>query len=463
MFDHKTYQTRRQQLLSALKSGVVFLLGHEQSPMSYKAHLYPFRQESSFLYYCGLAFPKLAVMIDIDAQKEYLVGDEVSVAEMVWTGEQPTLKDLAQKTGMKEVMSWQSCETFLKAAKKQNRTVHFLPQFRGESKIKLHQLLEISLSEAAKGTSAFIQQVVAQRIVKSAEEINEIKNAMQVTKRMHELAMQMSRPGIVEQEVVAQMSAEAIAHGRQLSYPIIFSVHGEFLHNEHYNNVMQDGQLILNDSAASSPLFYASDITRTFPVNGKFSTKQREIYQLVHDMQALALSMIKPGVSYRDMHLAAALCGMEGLKKLGLMQGDMQEAVAQGAYALFFPHGLGHALGLDVHDMEALGESAVGYPDNIKRSEQFGLNHLRFARALMPGYVLTVEPGIYFIPLLIRQWQQQNKFTQYINYEALASYLDFGGIRIEDNIVVTEQGYENFSKDIAKSIDAVEQTCSSAL
>lgn len=272
MFDQKTYQARRQQLSSTLKSGVIFLLGHEQSPMSYKAHVYPFRQESSFLYYCGLAFPKLGLLLDLDAQKEYLVGDEVSVAEMVWTGEQPTLKDLAQRAGIKEVMSWQSCETHLKAAKKQSRTTHFLPQFRGEGKIKLHQLLEISLSEATKGTPAFIQQVVAQRIIKSAEEINEIKKAMQVTKRMHELAMRMSRPGIVEQEVVAQMRAEAIAHGRLLSYPIIFSVHGEFLHNEHYDNVMQDGQLVLNDSAASSPLFYASDITRTYPVNGKFST-----------------------------------------------------------------------------------------------------------------------------------------------------------------------------------------------
>ena len=222
---------------------------------------------------------------------------------------------------------------------------------------------------------------------------------------------------------------------------------------------MQAGQLVLNDSGVNSPFNYASDITRTFPVEGRFSSKQRDIYQLVYQMQKTALDMLRPGVSYRDVHLAAARTGTEGLIHLGLMQGDPNTIVEQGAYAMFFPHGVGHPLGLDVHDIEGLGEENVGYTEEIKRSMQFGLHALRFAKPLKVGHVMTVEPGIYFGPLLIQQWHEQGKFKEFINYGALNNYLDCGGVRIEDNIIVTNDGHENLSAAIPSELEKIEALC----
>ncbi len=453
MFESQIYLNRRQQLKANLNQGLILFLGNQLSPMNYRDNAYPFRQDSSFLYYWGLNRPAVAAILDIDNNKEYIIGDDYSIDDMVWIGQQTSLCDLAQSVAVTEVLTWHQAESML--AKKAEHCL-YLPQFRDDNIALLQQLIKITKENALKGSSKLINAIVPQRLIKSSAEINEMKEALSITKRMHETAMRNTKAGRVEQEVVAEIMQHPIAKGRELSYPIIFSVHGEILHNERHDNKMQDGQLILHDGGCNSNLGYASDITRCIPVNGRFNTQQKAIYTAVLDMQQTALDMIKPGLLYLDAHLAAAKIAVKHLIELGLMQGDADEAVANGAHALFFPHGLGHAIGLDVHDMEALGESNIGYDSNTKRSEELGVSALRFAKTLQVGYTLTVEPGIYFIPDLIMNWQQQNKLEQFICYDALKDYLDFGGVRIEDNIVVTENGYDNMSQDIIKSIAEVE-------
>ena len=273
---------------------------------------------------------------------------------------------------------------------------------------------------------------------------------------MHKLAMRQTSDGILEQTIAGKIEGYALENGRELAYPVIFTTHGEILHNHNHNNVMCSGQLALNDSGAESVMHYASDITRTFPVSGRFSGLQKEIYNIVYNMQEAAFSYCKPGNSYREAHLTASKIAVEGLINMGIMKGDADDAVKEGAHALFFPHGLGHMLGLDVHDMEGLGEDLVGYDEESNRGNQFGLAYLRLAKELVEGFVLTVEPGIYFIPHLIDQWKAENKCSAFINYESLNKFIDFGGIRIEDNIVITSDGYRILGPHIPRTIDEIE-------
>ena len=458
MFSSTTYQQRRALLKKQLTSGVVLFLGNPDSPMNYPDNVYPFRQDSSFLYYCGLNLPRLAVIIDLDSGEEYLVGRKLEIIDIIVSGPQPSLAEQAESSGIKKVISWVQAEELIKKVATTQRELHYVPQYRAENQILLANWLNCTVAELQPSLK-LVNNVVEQRLYKSAEEVEQISQALAITAEIHIAAMKLTAPGKYERDIVAEMVAIAQRYECQFSYPIIFSVRGEVLHNVHYDNQMQAGQLVLNDSGVNSPFNYASDITRTFPVNGRFSSQQRDVYQLVYQMQKTALDMLRPGINYRDVHLGAAYCGVEGLIQLGLMQGDPAAIVEQGAYAMFFPHGVGHPLGLDVHDMEGLGEENVGYTEEIKRSTLFGLNALRFAKPLKVGHIMTVEPGIYFGSLLIQQWRKQGKFKEFINYDALNDYLDFGGVRIEDNIIITNDGYENLSATIPSELDKIEAFC----
>ena len=377
--------------------------------------------------------------------------------DIVWMGAMPSMRQLAERVGVRETQTYRKLAPALKKARKAGQTIHFLPPYRHDNMQLLQELLKIPVAAQKNAASeAFIRAIVAQRQHKSAEEIAEMERAVDISGQMHVAAMKAARPGQTEAELAGLVEGIAVGGGGGLSYPVILTVNGQILHNHHHGNVLQKGQLVLGDHGAETALRYAGDITRTFPVDHKFTTRQREIYELVLDAEVGAIASLQPGVPYREVHLAAALRMAEGLKSLGLMRGDMAEAVAQGAHALFFPHGLGHMIGLDVHDMEDLGENYVGYDDKTLRSPQFGTAYLRLARALQPGFVLTVEPGLYFIPQLIDQWKRKQQFAEFIHYPALQKYRNFGGIRIEDNVLITETGHRVLGQPIPKTVGAVE-------
>lgn len=458
MFSTTTYQSRRDRLKKDLKSGLLLFLGNNEVGMNYAGNTYHFRQDSNFLYFFGIDKPGLAAVIDIDNGREILFGDELSMEDIVWTGAMPSLKTLAAQVGIREVLPSRRLVSFIKKAKKSGQPVHFLPPYRHDNMLWLKDTLNIPVPKQKSAASeAFIRAVVAQRAHKTAEEIAEMERAVNITGAMHVAAMKAAAEGKVEAELAGLVEGMAVAGGGHLSYPVILSVNGQILHNHYHGNTLRKGQLVLGDFGAETAMHYAGDITRTFPVANRFTTKQREIYEIVLDAEVSAIASLKPGVTYQSVHLAAARRMAGGLKALGLMQGDLDEAVAQGAHALFFPHGLGHMIGLDVHDMEDLGENYVGYSDAVRRSTQFGTAYLRLARELEPGFVLTVEPGIYFIPELIDQWRRKKKFTEFINYAALKKYRDFGGIRIEDNVLITGTGHRILGEPIPKTVEEVER------
>lgn len=457
MFSTETYVHRRQQLQQNLKSGLILLLGNEDSPMNYHDNTYPFRQDSTFLYYFGLDLQHLAAIIDLDEDTTTIFGDELSMDYIVWMGAQPTIVELATKTGVTNTQPYNKISEALRVAKSLGRPIHFLPPYRGENRILLSELLDIPIPALENRASVdLIKAVVNQRSIKSIEEIAEIEKAVNVCKIMHRTVMQKAEAGVKEVELRGTLEGIAVSHGGYPAYSTILTVNGQTLHNHFYGNVLQSGQLLLGDFGAATERDYCGDITRTFPVDSTFTSKQRDIYNLVLQAEIKGIELLQPGVRYLDVHLAIAKLIASGLKDLGLMQGDVNEAVAQGAHALFFPHGLGHMLGLDVHDMEDLGEQYVGYTDELQRSTQFGLKSLRLAKELQPGFVLTVEPGIYFIPQLIDLWESEGKFKEFINYNKLKEYHDFGGIRIEDNVVVTENSCRVLGEPIEKTVEEVE-------
>ncbi|MEE8437392.1 MAG: aminopeptidase P family protein, partial [Candidatus Neomarinimicrobiota bacterium] len=447
---------RRKVLAGTLGKGLVLLPGNFDSPLNYGANIYPFRQDSTFLYYLGLKQPGLAAVINTETGKTLLFGKEASIEDTIWSGYQLTLGEMAVKSGIDGVKSLTNLPESLNL--KSGQKLHFLPQYRAKNLQQLSELLNLTPADVEKNSSRkLIEAVVSQRAIKSSLEIKEIESALEVTSGMHLKAMKITEAGLAEREIAGIIEGFALALGRRQAYPIIFTKHGEILHNKSYHNILMTGDLVLMDAGAESSQGYASDITRTFPVNGKFSLKQREIYELVLEMQEKAIGLCSPGIPFLDIHLAAARIAVSGLKELGLMRGDADEAVARGAHALFFPHGLGHMLGLDVHDMENFGEDHIGYNDSFKRNRQFGLNNLRLAKPLEEGNVITVEPGLYFIPSLIKIWKQKHKLAEFINYSKLEKYLDFGGIRIEDNITILNQGCRVLGKPIPKTVDAVEE------
>ncbi|MFO7980433.1 MAG: aminopeptidase P family protein [Candidatus Aminicenantes bacterium] len=457
MFDSKIYKQRRKKLKEKLNEGLILFLGNEESPMNYLDNAYRFRQDSNFLYFFGLDSPGLAGLIDIDEDKDIIFGDDVDVEDIIWMGDQPLLKNRSEKVGVKTTFPYKKLTEVLNKALENGRKVHYLPVYRKETSLKIEDLLGIKDEKVNQYSSTeLIKAVVEQRSKKIKQEIKEIETAVDITYEMHTTAMKMAVPGKYEREIAGTIEGIALSYGANISFPIILTVNGQILHNHYHGNQLKKGQLLVNDSGAESQMHYAGDITRTIPVGGRFTKKQREIYDIVLNAQQTAIEATIPGRKYKDVHIKAVTVIASGLKELGVMKGDVDEAVKAGAHALFMPHGLGHMMGLDVHDMEGLGEDYVGYDKKMKRSEQFGLAYLRFAKKLEPGFVLTVEPGIYFIPALIDKWIKEKKFMNYIDYKKLDKYRDFGGIRIEDDVLVTEKGQRVLGKPIPKTVKEVE-------
>ena len=460
MFSSETYIDRRKRLAEQVQSGVVLIMGNDESPMNYPDNPYEFRQDSSFLYFFGLDSPGLVGLIDIDEGKEIIFGDDITVNDIIWMGPQPKLSDRGQAVGITETAGLDRLAETLAGAKQGGRKVHFLPQYRGDNIVNLHRLLSIPAARINDNVSVeLIKAVVEQRSVKSPEEVEELESAVDICHAMQTAAMQACQPGLVEREVSGLMAGLVAGRGSMLSFPTIFTTHGETLHNHYHGNVMQAGDIIINDSGAESALHYAGDITRTIPVSGKFTDRQKDIYMIVLNSQTAAMNAMLPGVPFREIHLLAGEILASGLKDMGLMKGDVKQAVAAGAHALFFQCGLGHMIGLDVHDMEGLGEDYVGYTDMIKRNGQFGLRSLRLGRQLRVGFAVTVEPGLYFIPQLIDLWKAEKKFDEYIDYNEVEKFRDFGGIRLEDDVLVTEGGCRILGKAIPRTIEEVEAAC----
>jgi len=455
MFAKETYIQRRERLKTRVRSGVVLLLGNEESPMNYAANTYPFRQDSTFLYFFGLDQPGLAAVLDLDEGTECLFGDDPSLDDIVWTGPRPLLQDRSQQVGVTQTAPGKELGQVLSKAARQARAIHTLPQYRAENVRRLADL-QVDIHPSPE----LIRAVVEQRSIKSPEEIEQIEMALDITARMHTAAMKMAKPGVFEYEVAGAMEGIMASSGVRPAFPPIFSIHGEIMHNPYYDNRLQPGHLVINDSGAESPLHYAGDITRTIPVGGRFTPEQREIYAVVLDAQERAIAAPAPGVEWREVHRLAAVALMEGLKELGFVRGDPQDAVAAGAHTLFFPTGVGHMMGLDVHDMEPLGEDYVGYTDTIRRNPEFGWRYLRLAKPVEPGFVITVEPGVYFIPALIDRRRAEGKYNEFINFDRVEACRAFGGIRIEDDILITPKGCRVLGPHIPKAIAEVEALAS---
>lgn len=458
--DATTYRTRRDGLRSLAKDGdVVLLLGNRMLPRNYTANVYPFRQSSHLLYFCGLARADLALVLK-DGE-EILFAPPEDIDDIVWHGPHQTIEEAAAEVGLEQVRDRSELGTFLSGVHGAGRKIHYLPLYHHRLLVEMGEILGLAPKEVAAGTSeALCERVAELRAHKSEAEVAEIENALGVTARMHVEAMRVTRPGIREAEVAAAIQRIALSEDRQQAYNPIVTVHGEVLHNNSYHNVLEEHQLLLNDSGAESPLCYASDITRTWPVRGRFDDRQRRIYEIVLDSQLQAIAACRPGQPYREVHLLASRVIAGGLAELGLMKGDPEQAVEAGAHALFFPHGLGHMIGLDVHDMEDIGEKIVGYAGQ-DRSETFGLSFLRMARPLEAGFVFTVEPGIYFIPALIDRWREEKKHEEFIAYDRLDEWRTFGGIRIEDDVLCTQDGHRVLGPGIPKTVEEVEAAMAS--
>jgi len=457
MFSAEVYADRRKRLRAAMSSGLILLPGNQEASMNYPANTYHFRQDSNFLYYFGLDHPDLAAVIDIDENKDIIFGNDVTMDDIIWMGPQPSMKERAQLVGVENTQAFNDVIDYLAKAVSNGRKVHILPQYRAMTILQLEGILGVRHDEFQRFVSEeLIKAVVAMRSIKDKYEIKEIEKAVDIAYDMHTTAMKMAKPGVIEREIAGAVEGISLAQGGPVSFPVILSMDGQTLHNHYHGNVLELNRMMVTDAGAETTMHYASDITRTVPVGGKFNQRQKEIYEIVLDTILTTTNAIKPGVYYKDIHLLAAKTIASGLINLGLMKGDADEIVSQGAHALFFPHGLGHMLGLDVHDMEGLGENFVGYDETVQRSSQFGLAFLRLARELKPGFVLTNEPGLYFIPALVDQWKSEGKFTDFINYEKVETYKDFGGIRIEDDILVTADGCKVLGKPIPKTVTEVE-------
>jgi len=440
MFSKETYMQRRKMLSEKLDSGIILLLGNEESPMNYVDNGYHFRQDSTFLYYFGVDLPYLAAVIDVDSQDIFLFGDDLTIDHIVWMGSQPTMTEWGTLVGVQNVKPLASLSDMITKTQGQHRKVHYLPPYRAEHILKLQELTGKNTQQIQSEFSIeLIKAIVSQREVKSDEEIAEIEKAVDVTVDMHTAAMKIARAGMTEAEVAARVYEIAHAANGDISFPIIATINGQTLHNHYHGNILKSGQLFLLDAGAEVFSHYAGDQTSTFPVDATFTAQQKVVYEMVLKAQDDAVAALACNAPYRNAHIAASFSIAESMKSLGLLKGNTDEIVAAGAHALFFPHGIGHMLGLDVHDMENMGEVWVGY-DGEAKSTQFGLKSLRLAKPLKPGFVFTIEPGIYFIPELMDKWQSEKKFMDFVNWNEVQKYRSFGGIRNEDDYLMTEHG-----------------------
>jgi Xaa-Pro aminopeptidase len=460
VFKAEVYKSRRAKLSGSMKSGIALFPGNNDVARNYSANPYHFRQDSVFLYFFGISARGLTGVIDFDSGKDYIFGDDIEIDDIIWMGTQPVIKELALKAGVINTAPLSKLEEFIKDAVAKERKIHFLPPYQGEIKMMLGSLLkENPCRMKTLASTDLIKSVVALRSIKDGCEVIEIEKAVDVAYDMHVAAMKMCKQGISEHNIFGVVEGIAWSKGNGPSFPVILSINGQTLHNHAHDNLLKEGRIMVVDCGAESAMNYASDITRSTPVGGRFNSRQKEIYEVVLKANTEAILAARPGMSNRDIHLMVCRIIAAGMKELGLMLGDIDEAVNAGAHALFMPHGLGHMLGLDVHDMEGLGEDFVGYNEEIKRSNQFGLAFLRFALRYRAGHVFTIEPGCYFIPELIDLWRSEKKFTQFIDYNKVETYKDFGGIRIEDNLLITETGHKILGKPIPKTINEVEATC----
>lgn len=443
MFDKQTYVNRRARLRSLVNDGIIIIFGNNESPCNYPSNgYYPFRQDSSFLYYFGLNRDGLVGVIDIDNNSETVFGNDIDIEDIVWYGSVDSVHDLAAHVGVEHTAPMRALKNTCNEALRQKRRIHFLPPYRHDIKIQIFDLLGIHPVQQKEAASMeLIKAVVSMRSVKEQQEIEELERAAEIGYLMHTTAMRLTRPGVTEKFVGGQVDGIAHSYGAMTSFPTIYSQHGEIMHGNPSMSVLQAGRLALCDAGAETINNYCSDNTRTMPVSGTFTQRQLEIYSIVEACHDHVLEVAKPGVKYFDVHLAVCRLMTERLKELGLMKGDTDEAVAAGAHAMFLPHGLGHMMGMDVHDMEGLGQTNVGFDEETRPNlEQFGTNALRMGRRLQKGFVVTDEPGIYFIPALIDEWKADGHCKEFINFDLLETYKDFGGIRIEDDILITEDG-----------------------
>jgi Xaa-Pro aminopeptidase len=441
MFSAKTYASRREVLRTKIGSGVILLPGNMPAPNNYPNNTYYFRQDSSFLYYFGLNIPSLVGVIDADTGEEMLFGDDFTVEDIIWTGPQPTLRELGAQVGIAAAHPMAELEKHLRKAIAQGRRIHYLPPYRGETKLQLSELLGIAPARLHEHKSVDLMLAVAEmREAKSAEEIDELERAFRIGYDMHTLAMKMCRPGVIEREIAGAIEGVAKSAGAGVSFPSIVSQHGETLHNLCADGVLEEGRLLLCDAGGETVGNYCSDHTRTYPVSGRFTPKQREIYEIVLAAHDRVAAIVKPGMMYTDIHNAACLTLAEGLVGAGLVRGSAEDAVAAGAMTLFMPHGLGHGLGMDVHDCEAMGERSFDFTSIADRAAESATCIYRAAWRVRPGTVMSDEPGIYFIPALIDKCRAEGLYRGIVDYDRLDSYRDFGGIRIEDDLLLTDTG-----------------------
>ncbi len=459
MFAKSTYTERRNTLKKLVGNGIILIFGNNDAPANYPANAYKYRQDSSFLYFFGQQRDGLVGVIDIDNDKEYLIGNDIDIDDIIWTGYVPSVKELAEQVGIGNSAPMAKLSQLIDSAKAHAQCIHYLPPYRHDIMIQIGDLLSIHPLETRVNASvSLIKAVVAMRSVKTDEEIAEIEKAMEIGYDMHTTAMKACKPGITEQYVAGLL--EGIVHGRgcKVSFQTIFSMHGEIQHGNPSQRPLEAGRLVLCDAGAETNDNYCSDNTRVTPVSGKFTQRQRDIYSIVEACHDLVIEKAHPGMKWLDMHLDVCRMMTDRLKAIGLMKGNTEDAVQAGAHALFFPHGLGHMMGMDVHDMEGLGQNYVGFDEEVQPSSQFGLNCLRCGRRLQEGFVMTDEPGIYFIPHLIDLWKSKGMHTDFINYDKVETFKDFGGIRLEDDILITESGCQVLGKNIIPyHIDDVEE------
>ncbi len=459
LFSKSTYVERRNELKKLVGSGLIVLFGNNDSPANYPSNTYKFRQDSSFLYYFGLHRNGLVGVIDVDNDREYLVGDEIDIEDIVWYGSVTSVAEMAEMTGVARTAAMRELPAIVESAKAQGEEVHFLPPYRFDNQIQIMDLLGIHPSQQKAAASLkLIAAVVKMRTTKTEEEIAELERAAEIGYEMHTTAMRLCRPGITEQYIGGMVDGIANAYGCMVSFQTIATQHGEVMHGNPSPAKLEAGRLMLVDAGAETNENYCSDNTRTTPVSGVFTQKQKDIYNIVVECHDHVLEVAKPGVKWWDVHFAVCRIITERLQQLGLMKGDVEESLKAGAHAMFLPHGLGHSMGMDVHDMEGLGQVYVGFDDEVRPSTQFGTNALRFGRRLQKGFVITDEPGIYFIPALIDDWKKNGTNAQFLNFDKIDEYRDFGGIRIEDDVLITDEGCRFIgSKRIPYHVEDVEE------
>lgn len=454
MFESTTYINRRTILKEKIGKGLCLFIGNDEQGLNYKDNAYNYRQDSTFLYYFGISSPGLMAIIDIDDDREIIFGDEPAIDDIVWTGVQPSLHEKASCAGITDVRPLSELKPYLGNAIRNGGEVKYLPTYRAEHKLKLFELFAIRPGNENPAED-FIMAVVDQRNHKSEEEIAEIEKACNVTADMHIAAMKFLRPGMKECEVAAVIESVAQKNGCALSFPSICTINGQTLHNHYHGNIAASGKLMLIDAGAEVESGYAGDMSSTFPVDPKFTPRQRLIYDVQVQMHQKSVEALKPGIAFKDVYELSAKVMVDNLKQLGLFKGTTDDIVESGAFAICYPHGLGHMMGLDVHDMENLGEIYVGY-DGMQKSNQFGRKSLRLARELEPGFVHTIEPGIYFIPELIDKWRAEKQFMDFIDYDEFDKWRDFGGVRNEEDYLITDNGARRLGKRIPLTAEEVE-------